>query len=598
MSFWTPNLQRQGFEDALLDHHKKQHRSVWESLVHSGVYLGGQDMNRPGRQLRVQRAKVQCHGTALEWCQQHWEQDDEENQEPQLAKGNNNIRKARIQMIIRKTMYNTRRAGQAGGGSFKEKNYKSKKEFAYRMCTGWPTTALPKPSFLSEWAFSRSMVVMWWPVLMWIFACEVTWGEVMWLVARCHVMSCDVMWCGVMSCDVIFCVVLCHVMQCDVVMCSHVMSVICCQVMRCNGMRSHEFVMRCGWLRCHVVWFEVVVWCGELENELVVLLRTPRYYKVLLHSTTKYYRLLLQYYFVLQSTTPVLCTTPYYKVLLCTTKYYSSTTTTPVLQSTTSYYSSTTLYYKVLLQYYKVLLRYYKVLLGTTKYYSGTTRYYSVLHSTTPVLLCTTKYYSSTTKYHPILQSTTPYYRVSNTKYYTVLQSTTQYYSGTTKNYSVLQRITPFDSPTHETPSTMREAIGVTFGLHQMLRLPRKMILIDPCLTWIVQYNARSNRCDPPTSPNMSKYVAYHEKWLSWLIRATYETSFTMRGATGITLQPHQILRLPRKMILMIDPCHIWIVQYNARSNRHHPPTSPNTSPATKNDSHDWSSSHMQRHLQ
>ena len=30
----------------------------------------------------------------------------------------------------------------------------------------------------------------------------------------------------------------------------------------------------------------------------------------------------------------------------------------------------------------------------------------------------------------------------------------------------------------------------------------------------------------------------------------TYETSFTMRGATGITLQPHQILRLPRKITL------------------------------------------------
>ena len=28
----------------------------------------------------------------------------------------------------------------------------------------------------------------------------------------------------------------------------------------------------------------------------------------------------------------------------------------------------------------------------------------------------------------------------------------------------------------------------------------------------------------------------------------TYETSFTMRGATGITLQPHQKLRLPRKI--------------------------------------------------
>ena len=35
------------------------------------------------------------------------------------------------------------------------------------------------------------------------------------------------------------------------------------------------------------------------------------------------------------------------------------------------------------------------------------------------------------------------------------------------------------------------------------------------------------------------------------------ETSFTMRGATVNTLQPHQILRLPRKMNLMIDPQHI-----------------------------------------
>ena len=30
----------------------------------------------------------------------------------------------------------TSRAGQAGGGGFQEKNYKSKKKFAYRMCTG------------------------------------------------------------------------------------------------------------------------------------------------------------------------------------------------------------------------------------------------------------------------------------------------------------------------------------------------------------------------------------------------------------------------------------------------------------------------------
>ena len=63
-----------------------------------------------------------------------------------------------------------------------------------------------------------------------------------------------------------------------------------------------------------------------------------------------------------------------------------------------------------------------------------------------------------------------------------------------------------------------------------------------------------------------------------------YETSFTMRGATSLILQRYQILHLPRKMTLIIDARpHIWHVIYNARSNRHHPPTSPNTAPATQN---------------
>ena len=219
----------------------------------------------------------------------------------------------------------------------------------------------------------------------------------------------------------------------------------------------------------------------------------------------------------------------------------------PVLQmysSTTKYYSRTTLYYKVLLQYY------------------------SALQSTTPVLLCTTKYYPTTT---PVLQSTTP-----------VLLRTTKYYS---------------------------------------------WLILD---VWNVIYNARNNKSHPPTSPNtapamqneshdwsashmkrhlqcaeqqesssnFTKYCACHAKWISWLIRITYERSFTMRGATRVILQLHQILRLPRKMNLMIDPHHIWNVIYNARSNKSHPPTSPNTAPATQNESHDWSASHMKRHLQ
>ena len=57
----------------------------------------------------------------------------------------------------------------------------------------------------------------------------------------------------------------------------------------------------------------------------------------------------------------------------------------------------------------------------------------------------------------------------------------------------------------------------VTLQLHQVSPLPRKIFLmIDPL---------------------------------------TYETSFTMRRATGLIRQDHQILRLARKMILMIDPC-------------------------------------------
>ena len=59
---------------------------------------------------------------------------------------------------------------------------------------------------------------------------------------------------------------------------------------------------------------------------------------------------------------------------------------------------------------------------------------------------------------------------------------------------------------------------------------------------------------------NLSKYCACHAKWISWFILLTYETSFTMRGATGLILQPHQILRPPSKMTRMIDPAHKWNV--------------------------------------
>ena len=203
-------------------------------------------------------------------------------------------------------------------------------------------------------------------------------------------------------------------------------------------------------------------------------------------STTLYYKVLLQYYSVLQSATPVLV-------------------------FTTKYYSSTTLYYTVLLQYYSVLQSTTPVLIQC----------YSVLHRSTPVQLCTTKYYSSTTLYYKVLL---------------------RYYS--------------------------------------------------------LYYKVRSWKARSTNVTNVSKCCACHAKWLSWLILVTYETSFTMRRVTGLILQRLQILNLPRKLTLMSDVRHIWNVIYNARSNRCHPPMSPSTVPATKNDSHHWSSWHMKRHWQ
>ena len=220
---------------------------------------------------------------------------------------------------------------------------------------------------------------------------------------------------------------------------------------------------------------------------------------------------------------------------------------------------STTVYYTVLLQYYSVLQSTTPVLLCTTQYYNVLLQYYSVLQSTTPVLLCTTKYYSvlhSLLQYYPVLQSTTlvllctaKYY--SSTlyckvlfQYYSVLHSTTTYYSSTTLYWST-------------TPVLL-----CTTKQH----------------SWLI--------------------LDTYEPLFTWLMSVAYETSFIMRGATGVILQLHQILHLPRKMTVMIDPRHICNVIYNKRSNRSHNPTSPNTAPATQNDSHDWSASHMKRHLQ
>ena len=178
-------------------------------------------------------------------------------------------------------------------------------------------------------------------------------------------------------------------------------------------------------------------------------------------------------------------------------------------------------------------------------------------------------------------------------------------------------------SATYETSFPMRGATSITLQPHQILRLPRKIAFQN--LSEILRERLkRQFQCAADSSmirtwsehdPTIHELVISHPPVRGGYI-SCFEDAFCienynisrsgylprfhriLRLPRKVTLQDHQILHLPRKMILMIDIRDIWNVIYNARSNKHHPATSPNTAPATQNGSHDWSSSHMERHLQ
>ena len=318
-----------------------------------------------------------------------------------------------------------------------------------------------------------------------------------------------------------------------------------CVVLSCDELSS--VVKWCGAMG----WDLMSLWCDVagcdvtlIGSKLLCGVNWKMIWWSVLHRSTPCYKVLLQYYSVLLQYDKVLL--QYYSVLQSTTPVLLRTT--PVLQSTTP------------------------VLFCTTPALLRTTQYYSVLQSTTPVLLCTTKYYSRLLQYYSVLHSTTPYYKVlphvllGTTKYYS---STILYYKVLLQYYSVLQSTTPVLF------CTTKYYSGTT-----------------PCTT---KYSFA--RLGAPTSPNAAPATQNDSHdWSSSHMKR--ETSFTMRRATGLILQRHQLLRLPHKMTLMIDVPHAWHVIYNARSNRSHPPTSPNAAPATQNDSHHLSSWHMKRHLQ
>ena len=95
------------------------------------------------------------------------------------------------------------------------------------------------------------------------------------------------------------------------------------------------------------------------------------------------------------------------------------------------------------------------------------------------------------------------------------------------------------------------------FQYAEQQRLPRNITKYSAChakwLSWLigVAYETLSQCAEQQRLfSNITKYCACHAKWLSGLIGVTYNTLFTMRGVTKVTLQHHQILRLPRKMTL------------------------------------------------
>ena len=143
-----------------------------------------------------------------------------------------------------------------------------------------------------------------------------------------------------------------------------------------------------------------------------------------------------------------------------------------------------------------------EVICGTTPVLLCTTKNYNVLlQYYSNVLLCTTKYYASTTLYYNVLL-----------QYYSVLQSTTPvllctttYYSSTTLYYNVLLQY------------------------YSVLQSTTPVLL---CTT--KNYNV--------------------------LLRYYFETSFTMRGSTRVTVQLHQILRLPQKV--HYELCLYWSVTW------------------------------------
>ena len=102
-------------------------------------------------------------------------------------------------------------------------------------------------------------------------------------------------------------------------------------------------------------------------------------------------------------------------------------------------------------------------------------------------------------------------------------------------------------------------------------------VMIDPCYAWNVIYKKRSNRCQPPKSPNaalvrkrnshitrylesaeqqvspsnLTKYCACQQKYSHAWSSSHIQRDLHCAEATGVHRPSHQMLRLPRQRTCM-----------------------------------------------
>ena len=97
----------------------------------------------------------------------------------------------------------------------------------------------------------------------------------------------------------------------------------------------------------------------------------------------------------------------------------------------------------------------------------------------------------------------------------------------------------------------------------------RKSMSAGMCVAYETSFPVRrANKItlQPPQILRLPRNL--YSKWRSSAICDTYETSFPMRGANKATLQPHQILRLPRNSEFRVAAQNPWIASANIKTIR------------------------------